>query len=298
MGRGSNRARGNAKPVAPRKSHTHQDGRVPDLEKRLAEALKREAEASKREAEALGQLQTSNRERAEALEQQTATSEILRVISSSPTNVQPVFDMIVRSAVRLCDGLFSALNQFDGELMDQVAQHNYTPEALEAVRRVYPARPTRALLNGRAILERTVVHVPDVELDPEYQHQDMTRAIGLRSGLFVPMLREGAPIGVISVARAHAGLFSAQEIELLKTFADQAVIAIENVRLFTELQEKNQALTQAHAQVSESLEQQTATSDILRVISSSPTDMQPVFDAIVESARRLLNGLSAIVTRL
>src|SRR4029077_17130943 len=97
----------------------------------------------------------------EALEQQTATSEILRVISSSPTDVQPVFNTIVRSAVRLCDGLFSGLLQFAGELIQHVAEHNFTPEALEEVRRIFPARPTRALYSGRAILERAVVHIPD-----------------------------------------------------------------------------------------------------------------------------------------
>src|SRR5207253_7726719 len=110
----------------------------------------------------------------EALEQQTATAEILRVISRSQTDVQPVFDTIVRSAVKLCDGLFSALYQFDRELLHRVAQHNYTPEALEASDRVFPARPTRALGAGRAILERTVAHIPDVETDPEYQ-QDRKR---------------------------------------------------------------------------------------------------------------------------
>jgi two-component system NtrC family sensor kinase len=104
----------------------------------------------------------------EALEQQTATAEILRVISRSQTDVQPVFDTIVRSAVRLCDGLFSALFQFDGELIHQVAEHNITPEGLEEVHRTFPARPTRALMTGRAILERAVIHVPDIELDPEF----------------------------------------------------------------------------------------------------------------------------------
>ncbi len=236
-------------------------------------------------------------ELAEALERQTATSEILRVISRSQTDVQPVFDTIVRSAVRLCDGLFSGLIQFDGELLHHVAQHNYTPEALEEVHRIYPIRPTRALGVGRAVLERAVVHIPDVEVDPEYQHHALSRAVGWRSGLFVPMLREGAPIGVIVVTRAEPGPFSDSEIELLKTFADQAVIAIENVRLFTELQEKNRALTEAHAQVTEALEQRTATSEILRVMSSSPTDAQPVFDAIVRSASRLCGGEYAIVTR-
>jgi GAF domain-containing protein len=226
----------------------------------------------------------------EALDQQTATSEILGVISRSPTDVQPVFDTIVRRAVQLCNGLFSALYRFDGELLHPVAQHNFTPEALEELYRVYPARPTRALLSGRAILDRAVVHVPDAEVDPEHQHQALSRAIGYRSGLFVPMLREGTPIGVIGVTRAEPGPFSNSEIELLKTFADQAVIAIENVRLFTELQQKNNALTQANAQVSEALEQQTATSEILRVMSGSPTDIQPVFDTIIERSVRLCDA--------
>src|SRR5437870_3603627 len=145
------------------------------------------------------ELEARNHELTETLEQQTATGEILRVISRSQADVQPVFDTIVRSAVKLCDGLFSALFQFDGELLHLVAQHNYTPEALEAARRVYPARPTRALGSGRAILERAVVHIPDVDIDPEYQLQPLSRAVGYRSLLCVPMLREGAPIGVISV---------------------------------------------------------------------------------------------------
>src|SRR5882724_649586 len=207
----------------------------------------------------------------------TATSEILRVISSSPTDAQPVFDTIVRSAVKLCDGLFSALHRFDGELLHLVAHHNYSPEALEEVRRLYPARPSRGQGFGRTILDRAVVHIPDAEVDPEYQAQALSRAIGFRSGLFVPMLREGAPIGAIMVARAAPGPFSDNEIELLKTFADQAVIAVENVRLFKELEGRNRDLT--------------ATSEILRVISSSPTDVQPVFDTIVRSAVRLCDGL-------
>jgi GAF domain-containing protein len=234
----------------------------------------------------------------EALEQQTATAEILRVISSSPTDVQPVFDTIVSSAARLCDGLFGALYRFDGELLHLVAHYNYTPEALEAAHRVFPGRPSRGGGPGRAILDRAVAHIPDVQLDLEHRYPAVARAVGWRSGLFVPMLREGAPIGVIAVTRAEPRPFSNSEIELLKTFADQAVIAIENVRLFTELQEKNSALTTAHAQVSETLDQQTATSEILRVISQSPTDVQPVFQAILESAVRLVQAYSGVLTRI
>jgi len=195
------------------------------------------------------ELADANAELSEALEQQTATSEILRVISSSQTDVQPVFDTIVGNAVRLCSGLFSTLFQFDGELIHQVAQHNFTPEALEEAHRVFPLRPTRGLGAGRAILDRAVVHMPDVEADPEYQHQGLARAIGFRSGLYVPMLREGAPIGVVMVARAEPGQFSANEIELLKTFADQAVIAVENVRLFKELKARTGELTRSVEQL-------------------------------------------------
>jgi GAF domain-containing protein len=242
------------------------------------------------------ELESRNRDLTTALDRQTATSEILRVISSSPTDVRPVFNTIVQSAVRLCDGLFSALYQFDGELIHEVAQHNYTPEALEVARRVFPTRPTRSLGAARAILERRVVHIPNVEIEPEYQPV-LAHAIGLRSGLYVPMLREGTPIGAIGVARAEARPFSDTEIELLKTFADQAVIAIENVRLFTELQQKNEALTQANAQVSEALDQQTATSEILRVIASSPTDEQPVFDTIVRTGTRLCGPAFGFLVR-
>ena len=125
------------------------------------------------------------RELAEARRREAATAEVLRVISTSATNVQPVFDTIVRSAVILCNGLFSGLFQFDGELVHLVAQHNWPPEALEEAHRVVPAPPNR-LITGRAILKRAVVHVPDVELDPELQHAALPRLIGWRSGLFVP----------------------------------------------------------------------------------------------------------------
>jgi GAF domain-containing protein len=222
----------------------------------------------------------------EALEQQTATSEILRVISSSPTNIQPVFDTIVQNATRLCEALNGTVFRFDGSLIHVAAHYNIAPEAADVVGRVFPIPPDRGSVTGRAILTRAVTHVPDLASDPEHTYPGLLEA-GFRAVLSVPMARGDTVIGAISVTRGQPRPFADKQIALLRTFADQAVIAIENVRLFKELQEKNHALTQAHAQVSEALEQQTATAEILSVISSSPTDVQPVFKVIVESAVRL-----------
>jgi GAF domain-containing protein/DNA-binding response OmpR family regulator len=223
----------------------------------------------------------------EALDRQTATSEILRVISSSPTDIQPVFDTIARSASRLCDGMHAVVTRFDGELIHLVAQYNPRPGSSEATAQQYPRRPSRAAPSARVLIERAIVHIPDVENDPDLS-REFVREIGARSFLAVPMLREGRPIGTIGVSRAQAGPFPPAQIDLVKTFADQAVIAIENVRLFTELEVRNRDL-------SEALEQQTATGEILRVISSSPTDIGPVLDAIVTCAMRVCGCDDALV---
>jgi signal transduction histidine kinase len=233
----------------------------------------------------------------ESLERQTATSEILRVIAGSPTDVQPVFATIMKNALRLCSAQTASVLTFDGHLIHAGAFLNIPADAEEQMRRLFPRAPDRSSAAGRAILTGDVAEIPDVEADPDYVFASAVRAGGLRSNTAVPMLRDGRAIGTINLGRTVIGRFAESEIALLKIFADQAVIAIENVRLFKELEEKNEALTQAHAQVTESLEQQTATSEILRVISSSPTDVQPVFDAIAESAVRLCNAEVSVVTR-
>src|SRR5262249_55473529 len=159
---------------------------------------------------------------------------------------------------QLCDGLFGAIGMLEDGLIHLRAPYNYTPEALAAAHKLFPLPADRSTLMGRSILDRAVAHLPSVEDYPEYAR--LVANVLWRGRLAVPMIRDGVPIGAIFVARVQVGLFSDRQVELLQTFADQAVIAIENVRLFRELEVRNRDLTQT-------LEQQTATSEILRVIS-------------------------------
>ena len=234
-------------------------------------------------------LETRNRDLTEALEQQTATGEILKVISSSRTDVKPVFETIIRNAVRLCDGARGTVFTFDGQSMHLGAHFNIGPAEAEVFRRDYPVAVTADRPSGQAVLERRVVNVPDM-LESGYSDATKHRArvSGNRALLAVPMLRDGEPLGAIAVTRSEPTQFSDSYVALLQTFADQAAIAIENVRLFKELEARNKDL-------GESLEQQTATADILKVISSSTTDTQPVFESIVRSAARLFAPCNAVL---
>ena len=211
----------------------------------------------------------------EALEKQTATAEVLQVISGSVADAKPVFDTIVRNAARLCDALFANVTTFDGERLHFAATSNPEPEFVNLVRSAYPMHPDATQVSGRVVLTKAVAVMEDALTAKDYA-RDMAIAGRWRRMLGVPMLRDSSPIGVITVGWGQPGPVADVHVELLKTFADQAVIAIENARLFRETQE--------------ALRQQTATAEVLQVISSSVADAAPVFDKILESCERLSRG--------
>src|SRR6516165_2207167 len=212
----------------------------------------------------------------EALEQQTATADILKVIASSPSDVQPVFEVIVERAVRLCGARMGRVYRYDGNVIQMVAGYGLSVPGLGKVQQVFPRPATDDTIAGQVIQSRKAYFVTDIEHDqsvPALSRQ-MIEALGTRSQVTVPMLRAGGePIGAITVGWADPGAYQDQQVTLLKTFATQAVIAIENARLFNETKE--------------ALERQTATAEILQAINSSPGDLAPVFDAILEKAHRL-----------
>jgi two-component system, NtrC family, sensor kinase len=215
----------------------------------------------------------------ESLQQQTATSEVLKVISRSTFDLQPVLETLTESAARLCDAEMAAVAREKDSAFYYATSYGFPTAYLEFVKGI--AHPVnRGSVIGRTMIEGKAVQISDVLSDPEYAYLESQKKGGYRTMLGVPLLREGSPIGVLLLARSSVRPFTQKQIELVSTFADQAVIAIENVRLFDEVQART-------AELSESLDQQTATAEILQTINESPGDLTPVFDTMVESAMRL-----------
>ncbi len=229
--------------------------------------------------DAIEQLKVTLEQLRESLEQQTATSEVLSVISRSKFDLQPILQSVVETAERLCRAEQTVIFRLEDGAYRFAAGHSRTPEYLEIERQtvIFPGQGT---VVGRAVLTRHVARIDDAWSDPLYEKKGDARIGGARSMIGVPLMRQGEPIGAIGLARSQVDPFTDREIELVVTFADQAVIAIENARLFEAEQERTREL-------SELLEQQTATANVLSVISASPGDLAPVFDAMLESATRL-----------
>jgi len=215
----------------------------------------------------------------ESLQQQTATADVLKVISRSTFDLKAVLNTLVESAARLCEADAAAIARQKGINYHLVAMHGF-PSGFNEYIETLPMEPGRGSVTGRVLREGKPVHITDVLADPEYTLAEAQKKGGFRTMLGVPLLREGSPIGVLHVVRKTVRPFSDKQIELVETFADQAVIAIENVRLFDEVQARTREL-------SESLERQTATSEVLQVVSSSPGELKPVFDAMLRNAVRI-----------
>ena len=233
-------------------------------------------------ARLLGELQ-------ESLQQQTATADVLKVISRSTFDLQPVLDTLTESAAQLCEADIAAIIRQKGDAYYWATSYGLPADTSAYIKSSIAIEPGRATIAGRVLQEGKTVHVPDVLEDQEYAVQTQ-KVAGHRATLGVPLMREGSPIGVVLLMRRTPKPFSDKQIELVETFADQAVIAIENVRLFDEVQTRTRDLT-------ESLQQQTATADVLKVISRSAFDLQTVLDALIETAVRLCNADQGAITR-
>ena len=225
-----------------------------------------------------------------ALEQQTATADVLKVISRSAFDLQAVLDALLESAAHLCGADIGTIRQHDGDIYRLASTFGCTPEWRDHFA-TYTPKPDRSSMFGRTVLEGRTVHVPDVLADADFKRPEAQRLMGFRAALSVPMLRGGDVVGIINLFRLAPRSFTPKQIELVEIFADQAVIAIENVRLFEEVQSRTRELA-------ESLERQTATSEVLSVISRSTTELQPVLDSIVATAARLCNADGANIWRV
>ena len=233
--------------------------------------------------DALAKVEERTRELTESLDYQTSISDVLRCISESPTDVTPVFEAILESATRLFGAPIAAAFRYDGQDVHLVASQGWSLEAQQDARRFYPAPPNPAMLSGRVVLSGTVQTEEDALLDPNYDHTQ-ARLGKWRRLLGAPLLKDGQAVGAIVVAWPDPGRTPQRQIDLLKTFAGQAVIAIENVRLINETKDALAKVEERTRELTESLDYQTAISDVLQCISESPTDVTPVFEAILESA--------------
>jgi GAF domain-containing protein len=240
-------------------------------------------------ARLLKELRARTDDLAESLQQQTATADVLKVISRSAFDLQTVLDTLTESAARLCNADMGSISRQEAEGYVLVTNYGFPPDWLEFIKR-FPVEPGRGSVVGRALVERRAVQIADVLADSEYAYNEVQRRAGYRTFLAVPMLREGAPVGVLALCRKAVEPFTERQIELVQTFADQAVIAIANVRLFEEVQANRRELE-------ESLQQQTATAEVLKAISRSAFDLQAVLDALIKSAVQLCNSDSGIIRR-
>src|SRR5262245_34248226 len=246
-----------------------------DRQIRLLETFADQVVIAIENARLIHEQQARNCDLTEALEQQTATSEILGVIARSPTDIQPVLDVVAENAARLCAATDAQILRVQNDVLRLVASYGEIPG-------IDKFAISRGTPTNRAVVDCQTIHVQDIaaEVETEFPEARVPQQVtGTRTLVATPLVREGMRLGVIVIRRTEVRLFTDGQIKLLETFADQAVIAIENVRLFKELQERN-------AELREALEHQTATSEVLGIISRSPTDVQPVLDAIVESAAK------------
>ena len=265
---------------------TNDAARIAQLEAEVRQLRARDVEAQAEIASLRAEAEGGDRALTEALEQQTATAEVLQVIARSPIDQQQVLDTIVQSVTRLCQAENAVIYRREGPMLKSVAHHGPIFEGAPTVIATRSLDPMR--VEGRAVLDARTVHVSDILSDEDGSLYPTSRVAsrqrGWRSAAIAPLVWEGSAIGAIDIFRRAVGPFSEQQIALLETFADQAVIAIENARLFGELRD--------------SLEQQTATAEVLRVIASSPTDLQRVLDTLVESAARLCDAPGASLQRI
>jgi two-component system, NtrC family, sensor kinase len=240
------------------------------------------------------------RERDEALAQQAATADVLRIISSSPGNLDSVLETILANATRLCEANFGVLLLYDGAQFRVAAAHNPPPAFAELRRRQPEIRSSGVL--ARVAVTKQLLHIADCTEDPSYKQGDddfvaFVDLCSVRTLLDAPLLKRGELFGTIALYRQEVRRFTDQQVELVRNFAAQAVIAIENARLLNELRQRSTDLSHRTTELTESLERQTATSEVLKVISSSPGDLEPVFATMLEKAVRICDAMFGNIYR-